>query len=102
MAEPSGRLPSQPVDLWQRPEVRRRGEVLPSLQGGNFADVATSHCQEKNTTKDREKQLRPSRGNKEPQFFAFSGRRSAAYTTRFAPQGSAGGGRPPCFSANHT
>lgn len=47
MAEPTGRLPSQPVDLWQRPKVRLRGEFLPSLRGGNFADVATSHCQEK-------------------------------------------------------
>lgn len=47
MEEPTGRLPSQPVDLWQRPEVRLRGEFLPSLRGGNFADVATSHCQEK-------------------------------------------------------
>lgn len=55
-AEPAGPFPSQPVDLWQRPEVRLRGEVLPSLRGGNTADAATSDCQEKNATKERKKE----------------------------------------------
>lgn len=100
MVEPTGRLPSQPGDLWQRPEVRLRGEVLPSLRGGNFADVATSHCQKK--IPQKKEQFRPNRGKKEPRLFAFFGWGSAARTPRFAPQGSAGGDRPPSFSANHT
>lgn len=69
MVEPTGRLPSQPVDLWQRPEVRLRGEVLPSLRGGNFADAATSHCQKK--IPQKKEQFRPNRGKKSLGYLHF-------------------------------
>lgn len=50
---------SQPVDLWQRPEVRLRGEGPPITHGWKHHKAA-SDCQEK--YHKRKKQLRRERG----------------------------------------
>lgn len=98
---------SQPVDLWQRPEVRLRGEGPPITHGWKHHKAA-SDCQEK--YHKRKKQLRrerkkipPKRGRERSrELFAFFGRGSAARTVRFSRRGSGEGRRPPSLSTNHT